>query len=140
MEYSIFLFLSTVPYYSRKCCIAFSHIHGKVNNLVDKSFDYQIIRNVVARDAWIRCIMALCYASLNEKLALEKCLLLGDQAFKNRLKEKEISSTLEGFIPLPIAIIGLLNPRNWCDLQDKLMTAEMYRNFKFNIRASVNAN
>lgn len=120
--------------------VAFLHIHDKADNFVDKYFDYQIIRNAVAKDAWVCCIMALCYASLNEKRAVEKCLLLGDRAFENGLNEKKISSIPESFVAFPIALISLLNLRNWGDLQDKLMTVEMYRDFKFNIRAAVNAN
>jgi|GEM_PF-3014803 len=119
--------------------IAFSHIHDKVDNLVDRNFDYQTIRNAVAKDAWVCCIMALCYASLNEKRALEKCLLLGDRAFENGLKEKNIPSTPEIFVAFPIALVGLLNLKNWA-LQDELITAEMYQNFKSKIREAINAN
>jgi hypothetical protein len=108
---------------------AFEAVHSRVSGLKDKSTNWQQIRNAVAKDAWICCLMALCYAYLEDSEAVKGSLHLAEAAFSNGKLEKEISNA-GALIGIPLALIGLLNPRNWDFHGESLINEPQFREFR----------
>jgi hypothetical protein len=109
---------------------AYAAVHRKADGLLKKSADWQQIRNSVTKDAWVCCLMALCYAYLEDYQAVESSLSLAEGAFADGKKESEISDRA-ALVGIPLALISLLNIRNWQIMPvEKMLTERQFLLFR----------
>jgi hypothetical protein len=109
---------------------AYASIHNQTGFIreVKDGFDHGSIWNACNRDIWVCAVMALCYASLGERRAMLKSLALAEKAFENREFKSNIPDHAQVLL-LPIAVLGVLNPRNWNN-DNQLISKEQFAKFR----------
>jgi predicted SprT family Zn-dependent metalloprotease len=115
---------------------AYEAVHFKADRFLKKATDWQQIRNSVAKDAWVCCLMALCYAYLEDYQAVESCLCLAERAFTNGKRESNLSegAALWG---IPMVFIGLLNIRNWKQTDQNFFGEKQFMVFRSELNRAI---
>lgn len=97
--------------------IAYSRIHKNVNNFIARNHHPFKFYVAVAKDAWICCLMAICYKYLADEPMVIYSISLAKKAFENHPGnyDESVAIALAGG---PLGYLSMFDPSTWGDVSE----------------------
>jgi hypothetical protein len=105
---------------------AYTKIHSNKISVRKAYFDWELVNDACYKDAWACSVMALCYASLNERHAVTHSCNLAREAVLKQPRRAERPS-LNRLLPPGVYVFGYLNPKNWTKSHELITWEEIFK-------------